>query len=183
MQKETNVAHGLRWGMIIGVVYCLFLFLRYHQGETSPVMFGLWTFIGFSTVLVLLLISGLKRKKALGGYIEVRDAFQTMFMAVLGFEFLYMAFNFLYLKFINPDFFPNFKIAMENFLEQNKVGDEQIKERLESFDKDAAKNMNLGGSFSTFAFSIMISGIFALLFAVIIKKRRPFQSPPENQSL
>src|SRR5688572_7448596 len=123
MQKETNVAHGLRWGMIIGVVYCIFLFLRYSQGEKNPMMFGLWTFIGFATVLVLLLISGLKRRKALSGYIELRDAFQTMFMAVLGFEFLYMAFNFLYLKFINPDFFPNFKIAMENFLEQNNVGD------------------------------------------------------------
>ncbi len=180
MHKETNVSHGLRWGIIIGVVYCLFLFLRYSQGEKNPMMFGLWTFIGFTVVLVLLLISGLKRKKELDGYIELRDAFQTMFMAVLGFEFLYMAFNFLYLKFINPDFFQNFKIAMENFLEQNKVSDEQIRERLESFDKDASKNMNLGGSFSTFAFSIMISGVFALLFALIIKRKRPVESFPEN---
>jgi hypothetical protein len=181
MQKETNVVHGLKWGIIIGIVYCLFLFLRYNQGAKNPMLFGLWTLVGYIIVLVMLLICGINRKKKLGGYIELKDAFQTMFMAVIGFEFLYMAFNFLYLKIVDPDFFDNFKVAMENLLEKSNIDREQIDKRLENFDKDAAKNMNLAGSFTSFAFSIMMSGIFALIFALLIrKKREPFQSFPEN---
>jgi hypothetical protein len=41
--------------------------------------------------------------------------------------------------------------------------------------------MNLGSSLTTFAFSIMVSGIFALLFALIIKKKKnPFQHTSET---
>lgn len=181
MQKETNVSFGLKWGLIIGAVYCLFLFLRYNQGNSNPMHFAMWTFIGYVVVLVLLLLCGINRRKKLGGYIELKDAFQTMFVAVLGFEFIYMAFNFLYLKFIDPHFFENFKAAMEVFLEKNNMTQEQINKQLENLDKDGSKNMNLGGSLTTFAFSVMVSGIFALLFAVIIKRKRPvFQNMSES---
>jgi glucan phosphoethanolaminetransferase (alkaline phosphatase superfamily) len=181
MQKETNVSHGLKWGTIIGAVYCVFLFLRYNQGNGDPLMFGLWTFIGYVTVLILLLICGVQRKKKMGGYIDLKNAFQTMFVAVLGFEFIYMAFNFIYLKFIDPQFFENFRVSMEAMLEKANVSQDEINDRLKNFDKDAAKNMNLGSSLTTFAFSIMVSGIFALLFALIIKKKKnPFQHTSET---
>ena len=176
MDKDTNISHGLKWGVIIGAVYCIFLFLRYNQGNGNPIMFGLWTFVGYVTVLILLLICGIRRKKKLGGYIDLKNAFQTMFVAVLGFEFIYMAFNFLYLKFIDPHFFENFRAAMEDMLEKANVSTDEINERLKNFDKDAAKNMNLGSSLTSFAFSIMISGIFALIFALIIRKTNPFQT-------
>jgi len=183
MQKETNVSFGLKWGLIIGAVYCLFLFLRYNQGNANPMYFAMWTFIGYVVVLILLLICGIQRRKNLGGYIELKEAFQTMFIAVLGFEFIYMAFNFFYLKFIDPHFFENFRNAMETFLEKNNMTQDQITKQLENFDKDSAKNMNLGSSFTTFAFSIMVSGIFALVFAAIIKRKKsPFQNMSETSS-
>jgi glucan phosphoethanolaminetransferase (alkaline phosphatase superfamily) len=175
MQKETNVSHGLKWGVIIGIVYCLFLFLRYNMGGSNPMMLGLWTFIGYVAVLILLFICGIQRRKQEGGYIELKDAFQTMFIAVLGFEFFYMAFNFLYLKFINPDFFQNLKDSVEAYMIKNNVEQEQIDKALENFDSQAAKNMNLGSSLVSLAFSVAISGVFALIFALIIKKKRePF---------
>jgi glucan phosphoethanolaminetransferase (alkaline phosphatase superfamily) len=175
MQKETNVSHGLKWGVIIGIAYCLFLLLRYNMGGTNPMMLGLWTFIGYVAVLILLFICGLQRRKQEGGYIELKDAFQTMFIAVLGFEFFYMAFNFLYLKFINPNFFQNLKDSVEAYMIKNNVDQEQIDKALENFDSQAAKNMNLGSSLVSLAFSVAISGVFALIFALIIKKKRePF---------
>jgi len=183
MQKENNVSYGLKWGLIIGAVYCVFLYLRYSQGNVNPMNFALWTFVGYVAVLILLLICGFQRRKGFGGYIEIKDAFQTMFVAVLGFEFIYMAFNFLYLKFIDPHFFENFRNAMEALLEKNNVSQEQINKQLEGLDKNASKNMNLGSSLTMFAFSIMISGIFALIFALIVKRKKPpFQNFPESLS-
>lgn len=181
MKKETNVSHGLKWGAIIGLVYCLFLFLRYNQGHGNLIYFGLWTFLGYVVVLALLLFCGITRKKSLGGYIPLKEAFQTMFVAVLGFELIYMAFNFLYLQFVDPHFFENFRTALETILEKSNMDQEQIDEQLEKFDKSSAKNMNLSSSVTSFAFSVMISGIFALLFALIIKKNNnPFQTTPHS---
>jgi hypothetical protein len=175
MQNETNVSHGLKWGVIIGIVYCVFLFLRYTLGGTNPLLLGLWTSIGYLVVLILLFISGTMRRKQLGGYIEMKDAFQAMFIAVLGFEFFYMAFNFLYLKFINPNFFQNLKDSVEAYMIKNNVDQNQIDKTLENFDTQAAKNMNLGSSLLSLAFSVAMSGVFAMIFALIIKrKREPF---------
>ncbi|MEI6945740.1 DUF4199 domain-containing protein [Paraflavisolibacter sp. H34] len=172
MQKETNVNFGLRWGVIIGLVYAALLFIRYSVGEANPMMFGMWTFVGYAVVLILLYICGVNRRKLQGGYIDLRDAFQTMFIAVLGFEFFYMAFNFIYLKFINPDFFQNMKEALEAFLIKNKVEQADIDKKLENFDSDMGRNMTLGTSFLSFAYAIVTSGIFALLFALLIRRKR-----------
>lgn len=180
MEKQKNVEHGLKWGVIIGVVYCLLLLIRYNQGNGAPILLGVWTFIGYLIVLILLFICGVIRRKQLGGYIELKDAFQTMFIAVLGFEFFYMAFNFIYLKYINPDFFQNMKDSMEAFMIKNNVSQEQIDKALEQMDTQAAKNMNLVTSFLSFAFAILVSGVFALIFALIIKRKRNSQNPFEH---
>jgi hypothetical protein len=138
-------------------------------------MLSLWTFIGYIVVLALLFVCGNIRKKQEGGYIELKDAFQTMFIAVLGFEFFYMAFNFLYLKYVNPNFFQNLKDAVEAYMIKNNISQEQIDKTLENFDSQAAKNMNLGSSLLSLAFSVAISGVFAMIFALILKKKRePF---------
>ena len=138
-------------------------------------MLGFWTFIGYLVVLALLFVCGSIRRKQLGGYIELKDAFQTMFIAVLGFEFFYMAFNFLYLKFVNPDFFSNLKDTMEAYMIKNNVPQEDIDKALKNFDSEASKKMNLGSSILSLAFSVAISGVFAMIFALILKKKRePF---------
>jgi uncharacterized membrane protein len=69
---------------------------------------------------------------------------------------------------------------MEAFMLKSNVSQEQIDKAMEQMDTQAAKNMNLGTSFLSFAFAILISGIFALIFALIIKRRRNSQNPFEQ---
>ena len=181
MDKNTNIAHGVRWGTIIGLVYCVMLFLRYSQGGSSPISLALFTFIGFVVVLVMLFYCGLTRKKQLGGYIEIKEAFQTMFIAVLCFEFFYTAFNFIYLKYIDPEFFQKMKDSMEAFMIKSNMSQAKIDEALDKIDVQSSKNMNLGSSFLSYCYSVLISGVFALIFALILKKKRdPFQAPQDN---
>jgi hypothetical protein len=175
MQKQDNLSHGLRWGTVIGIVYCVLLFLRYNQGVKNPIIFTALTLCGYIIVLVLLLICGIKRKKQLGGYIEIKDAFQTMFVAVICFEFFYTAFNFIYLKYIDPDFFQKLKDSTELFMAKNNVSQKDIGDAVSKIDVQASKNLNLGTSFLSLAYAIVVSGIFALIFALIIKKKRPVQ--------
>jgi hypothetical protein len=181
MQKQTNISHGVRWGTIIGFIYCLLLFLRYNQGARNPLLLGGFTFLGFIIVMVLILICGVQRKKQLGGYIELKDAFQTMFAAVICCEIFYTAFNFIYLKFIDPDFFQKVKDSMEVFMQKNHVEQSKIDDAISKIDVQSSRNMNLGTSFLSFAYGILLSGVFALIFALIIKKKRePFQNQGDN---
>ena len=52
---------------------------------------------------------------------------------------------------------------------------------LQKMDKQAAANMNVFDVLKSYLISISISGVFALIFALIIKKRKdPFLTQQDN---
>lgn len=175
-KQQPNSMHGLKWGLIISVVYVIFIFLRYKLGATNPILFATFAFVGYVVVLILLLLTGTSRKKALGGYIELKDAFQTMFVAVVIFEFVYALFNFLYLKYIDPNFFVTFKSSTAEFLAKSGMNQGDIDKKLQDLDVNAAQKWNGSNLIFEYITWLAISGIIALVFALIIRKRKnPFQ--------
>ena len=107
MQKDISGPHGIRWGIIIGVVYSVLLFLRFYMGAHNAAFFGFITFTGFITVIVLLFFCGHSFRKRAGGFAEMKEIFKTMFIAVLIFELCYSLFSLIYLKYIDPGFLKN----------------------------------------------------------------------------
>jgi hypothetical protein len=172
MEKSIG-GHGVKWGLIISVVYCLFLYLRYDIGENNMLLFGVLAFVGFVLVLVLLLVSGFNLRKKLGGYIELKEAFKALFYAVLIFELAYAVFNFIYLKYINPDFFYNLKDATEKMLIETKQPQSDIDKMLNSIDVDAPQKMNFFDVLKTYLLWVAITGAIAFLMALIIKRKSP----------
>jgi hypothetical protein len=181
MEKEKNSKHGLKWGLIISAVYLVFLFMRYKVGASEPLMFSAIAVIGYPIVLILLFIAGNTRKKELGGFIELRDAFQTMFVAVVIFEFVYSLFNFIYLKYIDPEFFQRFSAATEEYLSKMGMKQSDIDRKLQDLDEASGRKMTGGSLFILYLQNLAISGVFALIFALIIKKRKdPFQNQQDT---
>ena len=181
MQDEKANAHGIKWGLIIGLVYAVMLLLRYTTGATSIIMFTLWTFLGYIIVLILLLVAAFQLRKTLGGYVELKLAFKSLFIAVLIFELVYVVFTFVYLKLVNPDFYLQLRDATEALLEKTKQSEAQTRKMLENFDVDIPRKMNFLDALKTYLSWVAISGIFAFLFALIVKKKRePFQDQDDN---
>jgi hypothetical protein len=181
MQEQSNISHGVKWGIIIGFVYSVLLLLRYTTGATNPIMLGLWAFLGYSIVLILLLVSGFQLRKRNGGFLEMKEAFKILFLSVLIFELFYALFNFIYLKYVNPNFFQTLKDSTEVLLQKSNQPQEKIDEMLEKMDAQAAANMNILDVLKSYLISISISGVFALIFALIIKKRKdPFINQQNN---
>lgn len=179
MDRSIVGSHGVKWGLIISVVYCIFLFLRYDIGENNTLIFGGLAFVGFVIVLILLLVSGFNLRKKLGGYIELKEAFKALFYAVLIFEFAYAVFNFIYLKYINPDFFYNLRDATERMLIETKQSQSDIDKTLEGIDVDAPKKMDFFDVLKSYFLWVAITGAIAFLMALIIKKK---QDPYNNQN-
>lgn len=181
MQKESNISFGVKWGIIIGVAYTILLLLRYSTGATNPIMLGLWAFVGYIIVLTMLLVSGFQLRKKNGGFIEMKEAFKILFLSVLIFELFYALFNFIYLKYVNPEFFHRLKDATEELLIKSNQPQEKIDEMLAKMDEQAASNMKILDVLKSYLISISISGVFALIFALIVRKRKdPFINQQEN---
>lgn len=183
MQQENSGSHGLKWGVIIGIVYCVLLFLRFNMGANNAGIFGMLTFVGFLAVIILLFISGINFRKKNGGYVEMKEAFKALFIAVLIFELFYSIFTVVYLKFIDPGFFDKFRVSTENLLQMAKQSQADTDKILYGIDQWAAqaKNLSVFDFLKTYLSNVAITGVFALIFAFIIKKKQPFADQHFNQ--
>jgi hypothetical protein len=177
LTKSNNVKNGLTFGVIIGLIYCISLFLRYNMISSGVIMIGLIAFLFYVGVIAMLFFCGIKRRNELGGFIELKDAFQTIFVAILIAELIYAIFNFIYLKFIDPGYFDKMKTAMEAFMEKTIKDDDKREQALdnfrEKFEKQKTWALTLKGTVLGYLMWIAITGVFGFIAALIIRKKRP----------
>ena len=175
--KSNNVKNGMMFGLIIGLVYCVSLFLRYNMLSMGPIMMAVIAFLFYCLAIGLLVFCGLKRRKELGGFISLRDAFQTIFVAVLIGELIYLVFNFIYLKYIEPDFMDKFMRATENWIEKSGLSETKKDETLEKMrtqmQNQQDKGLTLKGTVMSYLIWVCITGVFGFIVALIIRKRKP----------
>ena len=175
--KSSNVRNGAMFGLIIGLIYCISLFIRYNMISSGVIMVGVITILFYFVVIGMLFFCGIKRRNELGGFIELKDAFQTIFVAILIAELIYTIFNFIYLKFIDPGYFDKMKTAMEAFMEKTIKNDDKRDEAInnfrERFEKQKTWALNIKGIVLGYLMWIAITGVFGLIAALIIRKKRP----------
>jgi len=183
-QKINNIQAGLQFGLIIGLIYCTSLFIRYNQISSGPIIIGLIALGFYITILGILIYSGIIRKKELGGYISLKEAFQTMFVAVLIGELIYTLFNIIYLKYIDPNYFDKFYSSMETFLGKTIPNETQREEALEKvkqqLELQKEKGFTIKGTILGYLISVATTGVFAFICSIIIRKNRPELEISEN---
>ena len=175
--KSNNIRNGLTFGVIIGLIYCVSLFLRYNMLSSGVIMIGLIALLFYFGVIGMLFFCGIKRRNELGGYIDLKNAFQTIFVAILVAELIYTIFNFIYLKFVDPGYFDKMKTTMEAFLERTVKDDEKREEALdkfrERFDKQKTWSLTIKGILLGYLMWVAITGVFGFIAALIIRKNKP----------
>lgn len=174
-QSVNSASHGLKWGLLIGVVYALLLFLRFYFGANSFLTFSGLTFVGYLVVLILLFFCGYQLRKANGGWIEMKEVFKAMFISVLIFELIYITFTFVYLKYIDPAFFDKLRTSTETILLATKQPQSDIDKALESMELMKKQSLEMGAfdfirSYLTY---VGVTGLFALIFSFILRRNPP----------
>lgn len=178
MNNEQTVdsgSHGIKWGFIIGAVYAVFAVLRHSMGEKNPVLYSLLMFVGFVVVLGLLFLCGSRLRRENGGWIEMKEVFKTMFIAVLIFEAIYTITYFVYLKYINPGFFDAFMTSSENMLLEVKRPQSEVDQLMTTLEqsRDQIKNSSVFDLLKTYLYYVGITGLFAIIFSFILKRKPP----------
>ena len=111
------------------------------------------------------------------GYADFKDIFQTIFIAIIITEIVYVVFNAVYLKYVDPSFFDNFKLVTRNFLEKSGLSQDQVDEKMKTFD-DANKQLTPLGLIKGFGTWVVIDSIIGMIYAAILRKKKDiFQEP------
>lgn len=174
-QTVNSGTHGVKWGLIIGVVYAALVVLRHSLGARNPIYYSLLTVVGYVVMLILLYWSGRQLRNDAGGYIEMKEAFKGMFISVLIFEAIFTITYFVYLRYINPGFFDTFKTSSEAMLLTANRPQKEIDQLLTTMDqsKDQILHASVLDFLKTYLYYVGVTGLFALIFAFILKRKPP----------
>jgi len=172
MNPRSKYTIGIRLGLLTGLIYILLLFLRYHFSSSNPIFIGVLAMISYLIILILFLLTGIARKKELGGFGEIREIFQSIFIAILITELCYVVFNLIYFKFVDPAFWENFKATSLAFMEKAGMTQHEIDEKMKSF-KDLGQQTNPMGLLKGYGTSVVVDSIFGFIFAALLRKKRP----------
>lgn len=174
MEKNKNLQIGLTYGLIIGLIYCILVFIRWSLSG-NLILFGIMSFISYLVILAIMFVEAFQRRKLENGFIDLKNLFQTLFISVLVFELFFALYNFIHLKYIDPNVVDKMKEGMNTMLDKmsnGQITDSQREESLKRFDemKKATEFVQVAKSY---LISIAISGFFAFIIALIMRKKNP----------
>jgi heme/copper-type cytochrome/quinol oxidase subunit 4 len=172
MQADQKYKLGIQYGIITGVLYIILLFIRYRFTYLNSNYIGILAVISYVVILVMFLVTGIMRRKQLGGTAEMKNIFQTIFITILITELCYVIFNWIYLKYIDPGFWEKLKSVSLEILKKAKIPQDQIDEQMKGF-KDADQLTKPMGLIKGYGSSVVIDSIFGLLFASLLRKKTP----------
>lgn len=171
----NRFALPVRWGIISGIAAILIFTLFSMLVISSSPIFGLFgmLFVTFVVMVVILILLGLQQRKAMGGYISIRDAFQAMFVAILIQLAISQIYSVIYYNFIDPDFFTRMGDAVYDMT--IKLGGDETKaaEAVAEVEQQAADKNNFSKLILGFAKTIVFNSIIGLIIAAIIKRNKP----------
>jgi len=172
MNKASKYNLGIRFGLLIGVIYVILLYVRYHFAASNPILIGVFAILSYLVILLLFLFTGIARKKELGGYGEMKEIFQSIFIAILITELFYILFNLVYFKFIDPAFWENFKATSLSIMEKAGLTKEEIDEKMKGF-KDIGQETKPLGLIKGYGTAVVVDSVFGLIFAALLRKKKP----------
>lgn len=171
MNGTSNFATGVKFGIAAGITYILLLVLRYMFFGVNPLSLGVVAFLSYLVLVVFFVVAANYRKKELGGYADIKQLFQTIFIVILIAEVCYSLFNYIYLTVIDPTYLERFIQNTEEWMEKMKLPEAQMEEmrtKLSGQKQTSFSTVMLG-----FCQAIIIDSIVGLIVAFVMKKQRP----------
>jgi Protein of unknown function (DUF4199) len=173
MNPISKYTIGVRFGLIAGLLYVIFLFCRFKFFSYSTDVYFLSSLISYFLILLIFLMAGIFRKRELGGFAQIREIFQTIFIAILIAEAFYVVFVGVYMKWMNPDFAENFKTSSLAFFRSNpKLSIQDINQRMTGVDS-LVDQMKPSGLIKGYGTAVVVDSIFGFLFAFIVRNQKP----------
>ena len=161
----------VKMGVLIGLVSIILSTVSYMF--IMPASYG--AFLAFSAVvflvsMVLYWLTGDRQRKAMGGYITIKDAFSAIFIAILISTLMSTIWGIVYARVIDPGLPEKIKESTLSFMESMKAPQSKIDEMSETYEKQIGDSVKPGALIYSYAKSLVITSIFGLICAAIVKR-------------
>lgn len=161
----------VKMGILIGLAGVLLSALNYmFIMPASYVAFLVCTGVTFIVTLLLYGVTGVRQRKAMGGYISIKEAFAAIFMAILVSSVITTIWGLVYAKVIDPNLSEKVKESTLAFMEGMKVPSEQLDKTAADIDEQLANSTKPKYLAYNFAKSLIVSSIFGFIVALIVKR-------------
>mgnify|MGYP001255543027 CR=1 FL=1 len=163
----------VKWGILVGVISIIlttvnFLFII----EYYPVFLVVSSLI-YIISIVLYGVAGAQQRKAMGGYIDLKEAFQAIFIVILISSIISTIYGIVYVKLIDPSVMDVIKSNTLAFMERMNVPEEKLDQTAADFDREVAQGFKPGRLLYSFARQLVVQSIFGFICALIVRKKRP----------
>lgn len=169
-EKPSALALGLKMGIITALVYVVLLLLRYMLLSYNPMIFTGSMIISYLIILTFYGITAWQRRKELGGYAEIRDLFGSIFICILITEIVYCIFNYIYLNFIDPDFFTKFQQATIEYIKQVGGDTVKVQQQIDKFKGQKGASSSILSTIMGLGQWLIIDSILGLLISLGFRK-------------
>jgi hypothetical protein len=175
-QLENKFAIPIRYGLMTGFVSMFLTTVSFlYVLKYSFIAFGVAGFLMFLVPVILYGVAGARQRKAMGGYISIKEGFQAIFIVILISQAISAVYGIIYTKYIDPECMERMKESALTMFEKMKMPQASIDEQMKGITEQVEGSLKIGKLLYSFAQSIIIHSIFGLICALIIKKERPVQ--------
>lgn len=169
MQKRAGVKLGMIGGCVIALLYVAMLWARYTYFSYDPFVFLLSSFISFGIFVVFLVLLAKLRKRELNNLAEIKDLFQTLFVAILIVEIVCYVYNYFYLTVIDPDFYLRYEQGLIDFAKSRDMPADQIEEKAKAVRTSAVDSKKFWAPILGIFSRIVLDSIFAVIISYVMK--------------
>jgi hypothetical protein len=175
-------------GLYISVASIVWFLIQYifgiaPVGFIKPILLGL---SGFAISIVILVVMLKRFRNDTGGYITFGNAFIFSLIALVVSTLISGLFNFIFLKYFDPDHVKTLleaqMIWMEDFMVRNNLPDDQIDKALDGIAKQMEDSNSLKQVLKSLGIGVIVSAIIALIIAAIMKKNRSIFDEPASDT-
>jgi hypothetical protein len=163
----------VKMGFITALVGILTFTLGNMLFIKNFVPYIIFLIVSFILVVIMLGVTGAQQRKAMGGYIEFKEAFQAIFVAILILCVCTFVYSEIYTHFIDPHFSDKMKESSLRFAEKMGATQEALDEAAKKADEGMAQKNNISNKLLSLFWSVVIYSIFGFICAAIVKKKRP----------
>lgn len=175
MQNENfnKFAIPLRMGIVTALVLIILSTIQ-NQFFLGSFM-GTMGFMAISFIIGVGMVAyaGVEQRKALGGYMDIKQAFQAVFVASLIICVATGVYGIIYAKFIDPAMFDKVQESAMAAAEKWGAPQESLDKMTIEFEEQRKGMDDIGKILFGLAKSIVIYGIVSFIIAAIVKKNRP----------
>ena len=165
---------ALMYGALLGVIHVV-VSTGANMAVDNMIILNSAKFAAYLVYMGILAFLASKIRKANGGYIEFRDLFGAIFVMLLVAGLITYIYNYVYTTIIIPDFTERLTNASLKLLEDSKLADDVVEEKVQQLKEQmkSAQDMGFSRQVLNFLSTIVVDCLFGLIVCAIVKKPKP----------